>query len=217
MDTLLWYVEIALDYGFQMLPCVLVAALVFFCLIPWRKRRLTRRGLVSGSLREGALLLFVVFTMGLAALTLSPPGFWYQLLYGYPITFQFGLNHGFFWQITIIQDLLQMGSWSFFMLLGNLCMFAPLGFFPALLWSAPRWWKSALIGFCASAFVEVFQLFLPRSSDINEIILNTFGALCGFWLYLLLRRLAPRAAAKFKCRQLEVPDGRNTGDTAAPA
>ena len=56
MDTLLWYVEIALDYGFQM-PCVLVAALVFFCLIPWRKRRLTRRGPVSGSLREGALLL----------------------------------------------------------------------------------------------------------------------------------------------------------------
>lgn len=216
MDTLLWYVEIALDYGVQMLPCVLAAAVLFFCLRPWRRRRLARRGLYSGRAREGALLLFVVFTMGLAALTLSPPGFWYQVLNGYPVTFRFGLDHSFYWRITIFQDLIQMGSWTFFMLLGNVCMFAPLGFFPALLWDRPRWWRSALTGLCASAFVEVFQLFLPRSSDINDIILNTFGALWGYWLFLLLRRLAPKFTELFKCRQLEAPHGRDTGDRSAP-
>ena len=83
-----------------------------------------------------------------------------------------------------------MGSWSFYAP-GQSLYVRPPGLLSCSFVERPRWWKSALIGFCASAFVEVFQLFLPRSSDINDIILNTFGALCGFWLYLLLRRLSP--------------------------
>ena len=35
------------------------------------------------------------------------------------------------------------------------------------------------------------------------------GALCGFWLYLLLRRLAPKFTQRF---QVEVRYGRETGD-----
>ena len=48
MDTLLWYLAVSWDYVAQMLPCMLLAALVSFLLRPWRKKRLARRGLASG-------------------------------------------------------------------------------------------------------------------------------------------------------------------------
>ena len=67
MDTLLWYVAISWDYVAQMLPCMVLAALVFFLLRPWRKKRLARQGMASGGLREAALLFFVMFCAGLAA------------------------------------------------------------------------------------------------------------------------------------------------------
>lgn len=216
MDTFLWYIQTALDYGIQMLPCVVASAVVFFCVRPLRRRALAKHGLTSGWWREGAFLIFVVFCMGLAALTLSPPGFWYQVLNGYPVWFPDVLmDHSFYWEITVFRDLTQGGSWVFFMLLGNVGMFLPLGLFPALLWDRPSWYKSTLIGFGASTFIEVVQLLLPRSSDINDIILNTFGALCGFWVYLLLKRIAPKFTARFKLQKTEVPYGREAGNRTA--
>ena len=60
MDTLLWYWAVSWDYVAQMLLCMLLAALVFFLLRPWRKKRLARQGMASGKLRETALLFFVI-------------------------------------------------------------------------------------------------------------------------------------------------------------
>ena len=48
MDTLLWYVAISWDYVAQILPCLLLAALVFFLLRPCPKTRLARQGVASG-------------------------------------------------------------------------------------------------------------------------------------------------------------------------
>ena len=76
LDTLVWYWGNILDYFREMLPCMLLALAVFLVLAPSRRRRLEARGLVSGPWREGALLLFVMFCAGLAALTLFPAGFW---------------------------------------------------------------------------------------------------------------------------------------------
>lgn len=44
------------------------------------------------------------------------------------------------------------------MLLGNLSMFAPLGFFPALLWDGLGWRKALLTGVCNSLFVGITPL-----------------------------------------------------------
>ena len=80
MDVLLWYGEITWDYIKQMLPCAAGAAAVFFCLLPWRRKRLSAKMLRSLPIRETALLLFVLFCAGLAALTLFPSNFWGSLL-----------------------------------------------------------------------------------------------------------------------------------------
>jgi len=83
--------------------------------------------------------------------------------------------------------------------LGNIGMFIPIGFFSALLWRNGRWWKSALIGFLISFLVEFVQFFIGRSTDIDDIILNTTGALLGYWCYFILKLLSPAWIDKFHC------------------
>lgn len=218
MARLLWYLEITWDYLCQMLPCVLVAAALFFILRPLRVRKLARRGLTSSIRREGTLLFFVVFCAGLGALTLFQSGFWqwghwYWVFRGEsPVFFPVNYAHQLeALQIIPLQNILNgggSGSWARYMLWGNIILFLPLGFFPALLWRHPRWWKSMLCGLCPSLFIEVVQFFIGRSSDINDILLNTLGALIGYWLFLLLRRFAPRFVKTFICQQQEALYGR---------
>ena len=64
-------------------------------------------------------------------------------------------------------------------------------------------------GFCASFSIEFCQLFVNRSTDVDDLILNTLGAFAGGLIALLLRRLAPRFTKRF---QVEVQHGRETGD-----
>ncbi len=187
-----------------------VAAALFLCLYPVRKRRLAVLGRVSPARREGVLLLFLLFCSGLAALTLFPAGFWGNLLRGQLAWPKPGMGR-FFWRFTILRDL-SRGGWLRYMVLGNVIMFAPLGFFPALLWDRPRWWKGLLTGVCSSLFIEVVQLFIARGSDVNDIVLNTLGALCGFWAYLCLRRIAPTLVSSFQLQKMEVTHERSSGN-----
>ena len=209
METLWWYLENIWDYYLQMLPCMCIALTLFLLLRPWRQRRLARMHLASGPWREGGLLLFVMFAAGLAALTLFPAyfwtaGYWRAVLAGTrplfrPVDFKLQFQTI---QMNPLQEIFRAfrGPWVMFLMLANIGIFAPVGFFPALLWRNPRWWKSLLIGFGSSLVIEFIQIFIGRSSDIDDVILNTTGALVGFWIFLLLRLTAPRFTEKFQCQ-----------------
>ncbi len=209
-------------YLTEMLPLALVALGVLFVCRPWRKRRLARLGLASSRAREVVLAFFVAFCAGLAALTLFPGGFWdfSRLRYGG------GLWDGYrSWpeiverlemlpeMLTPFQEIARVfRAWAverpyvraqlWLLLLGNIVMFMPLGFFPALLWRRWRRWKSLLVGFWASFTIEFTQFFIGRFTDIDDVILNTAGALAGYGLYRLFRRLWPRAAEICKVREV---------------
>lgn len=207
-ETLWWYLENIVEYFFQMLPCMGIALLLFLLLRPRRQRRLRQKGLASGPAREGALLFFVLFCAGLAALTLFPAyfwttGYWRGVLDGTrplfpPVDFRLQLQT---LQLEPFQEIFRAfrGPWVMFLMLANIGIFAPVGFFTALLWREPRWWKSLLTGFCTSTAIEFIQLFIDRSSDIDDVILNTAGALAGFWVFWLLRAVFPNFTEKFQC------------------
>ena len=91
----------------------------------------------------------------------------------------------------------------------NALIFVPIGFFTNLLWRRPRWWKGMAVGFCVSLTIEFLQLFVNRSTDVDDLILNTTGAFLGGLIALLLGKLAPKLTRKF---QVEVRHGRETGD-----
>lgn len=75
---------------------------------------------------------------------------------------------------------------------GNVVLFLPLGFFEVLL--HPEFSRKKQLGFSAataavlSLFVEFAQLFNYRVPDVDDIILNTLGALLGALLCMLLQK-----------------------------
>ena len=217
MDDLLWYFEITLDYLKQMLPCMAIAAGCFLALLHHRRRGLYRRGLQSGVVREMGLLVFVLFCAGLAALTVFPSNFW--TVSHWQEAFQ-GLRP--FFPITPLSESVQyigwtptlfrgdrLGAWGFYMVLANALIFVPIGFFANLLWRKPRWWKGLAGGFCVSLTIEFLQLFVNRSTDVDDLILNTTGAFLGGLIALLLGKLAPKLS---RYLQVEVRLGRGSGD-----
>ena len=197
-----------LRYVRQMLPLGLIALVILLLLCPVRKKRLNRLGLSSPPWREAALDFFIVFAAGLAALTLFPANLWgyvFDRLFRSQAYFHSTWGGDLAWtdfypsweetaaQFAHLPHMLKpfeeisralnrKSYWLLFMLLGNIIMFMPLGFFPALLWRRWRWWKSLLAGFCTSSAIEFIQFFIGRSTDIDDVILNTTGALAGFWV-----------------------------------
>lgn len=214
MTRILYYLK-------EMLVVAIPAAIVFCGFWPYRRRALAGMGLRTKVWREIGLILFVMALFGVLAVTIWP------IYIREP-------NSGNTGNIILLVDrpnplynvnlipllmfldytkALRSGD-SFFVVLnflGNLAVFVPLGFFPALLFRAPNWRRSALVGFGTSVLVECGQYLVVRTTDIDDVILNTLGALCGYWIFLLLRRLAPGLTVKFICERVETTNGREAG------
>lgn len=194
--------EIA-SYLIQMALPALMGALLWATTRHWRRRRLARKGRRPGPYRERALLLFFMFLVGLLALTLTPAGFWDAVLNGrrpqLPPPLQGGVNLiplQRSWQLLCyyVRNDLWAAVWVNFP--GNVVMFMPVGFFAGLLSDKPRWWKGTLLTAGLSLFIEIFQLFISRGTDIDDLILNTLGGLLGHLAFLVLRRLSADVVTK---------------------
>lgn len=186
-----------LAYLWAMACGALPALAVFAALTPWRKRRLQARRLLSPGRREAALALFWMFCGGMAMVTLTPRWVVRSLvdcIRGY------GWNAGgsaFFQMGTVNLVPLRTLGFDLYILAGNVLLFVPLGFFAALLWRGYTWRRAAGTGLCITGMIECWQLCVGRAFDIDDILLNSLGVLWGFWLWLLLRRLAPGPAEGF--------------------
>ena len=79
-------------------------------------------------------------------------------------------------------------------LIGNVAMFIPLGIvWPAVFPQLDRHWKVITAGIGVSLTIEILQLpFFGRSSDIDDLILNSAGYLIGYGIWLLCHRPAKR-------------------------
>jgi glycopeptide antibiotics resistance protein len=73
-------------------------------------------------------------------------------------------------------------------ILGNIAVFVPFGFLLSLLWRGAGWRKAALSSAAASLVIELCQLTQTgRSTDIDDILLNTTGGLTGYMIYRLIK------------------------------
>lgn len=75
-------------------------------------------------------------------------------------------------------------------IIGNIAMFIPLGFFLPLLWK--RWqkgWKMAIVSLIIPLVIETTQLFIGRSVDIDDVILNAIGIVFGYGMWRLSEHL----------------------------
>lgn len=83
----------------------------------------------------------------------------------------------------------QLGFWAVALNLGgNVLAFVPFGvFLPLLVRRVRSLGKTLLLGFEFSLLVEITQLFSKVGSfDVDDILLNTLGVLCGYAVFYVL-------------------------------
>ena len=80
----------------------------------------------------------------------------------------------------------------------NVLLFLPLGLMLPLMWAKFGNCKAVIFaGATLSLIVELSQLINNRATDVDDLILNTFGTLLGFLIYkLILRTLRPMIPAE---------------------
>ncbi len=188
------------------LACGAVVALAaYLCLLPFRRKCLKGKRLYSPFVRETALVLFWMFSGGMAVLTVFPRWVVWSIM---------DVLHGYGWNVAGYPffalgnvNLVPFRTFapdihSLYILAGNIVMFVPFGFFAALLWRGWSWKRALPAGFAITLFVECCQLFVGRTFDIDDLLLNAFGVLCGYWLWKLLDKLFPRFCARFHVKPL---------------
>lgn len=166
---------------------VVLIALPFYLLIrkPWR----------TWSVREAALAVFVLFMVGLWMLTLGVP-------YKNPVTMISQAVHRIqageginLVPFRTIKSYIRFPDADLFLVnvVGNIVMFMPWGFGLVLLWKRKqRVWSVILHALGLTVFIEFVQLFVGRSVDVDDVILNFMGSCLGAALYFLLRKLFPK-------------------------
>lgn len=84
---------------------------------------------------------------------------------------------------------------------GNIVMFIPLGvIIPFFMKNARRWYKTALSSATVMLAVETAQLISMRGTfDVDDIILNTLGAVIGYVVFTVGNRTAERMKQEGGC------------------
>ena len=141
--------------------------------------------------REIALAAFVLFMAGLLVLALrgeyhAPANMWRAACRR--IATGEGIN---FVPFRSIQNYFRYYGPDGFLVnfMGNIVMFMPWGFGLPLLWKrCQRVWVVAAHSMALTLFIETVQLFVGRSVDVDDLILNFAGSCLGACVYFLLRR-----------------------------
>lgn len=84
----------------------------------------------------------------------------------------------------------KIGSKSFYYnVIGNIVLFAPLGYIVSNYLNAKKISHILLISTLISLTAELIQFKIGRAFDIDDILLNVVGAICGFLIYVSLQAI----------------------------
>ncbi|WP_066166044.1 VanZ family protein [Metasolibacillus sp. FSL H7-0170] len=169
-----------------------IESMLFYCMITlpiyvllrflWMRKRPTHKW------REIMMLLFFCFSISIFSQTILP-AYWIE---NGRIVFQIEqslfLRHNFTPFRTISLYIAQLNGplaeIAFYNLAGNIVLFIPFGFFIPLLWHKMRsMWKMLFMALAIPLFIESCQLFIGRSTDIDDVLLNTIAIIIGYILY----------------------------------
>ncbi|MFA6282409.1 MAG: VanZ family protein [Candidatus Omnitrophota bacterium] len=76
----------------------------------------------------------------------------------------------------------------------NIILFVPLGFLAPLIWPNLNKIKYAFLAWASfSLLIELSQLLNYRSTDVDDLLMNTFGAIIGYLLFRIFSRLTKRS------------------------
>lgn len=182
-----------LGYFLQAVPITIVVGIVYLILrFAFLKRKNRRIVWFSEIMR----LLFVCYLTGLCSLVILPANFW--LSFFDAIFFGWWEDMGAFFdfgEINLIPTIVKclsgdysLGSWVKEMIVGNIIMFMPFGFFLPFVVEKRNRRNALMISFVVPLVVEFLQLFLGRSFDIDDLICNFLGITIGFMIAGIIKK-----------------------------
>lgn len=72
-------------------------------------------------------------------------------------------------------------------IIGNIVIIIPYGIFLPMLWQKFRsFWRIALACLLLPVFIEIVQLFVGRTTDVDDVILNFTGGMIGAVLFKII-------------------------------
>ena len=190
-----------LPYRSMVFPFLVVCAITVPCWLAFRLYRRRTPGRRVSFTREFLLLIVVVYLSGLAVATLLPNRSSRLLAEGRGgIELRPNLA-----SLTCSSAYLPEGSTAQGFCIhnarGNIMLFFPLGVLIPLVLKRRRFWRVIQIAVAVSCTIEILQYLSSalgsyRAADINDVILNVFGACLGLVLVSLLQSLRGLGTAR---------------------
>jgi glycopeptide antibiotics resistance protein len=182
-----------LPYRSFAFPFLVLSAIAVPCWLVFRLYRLRTPGHRLSFQREILLLTFVVYLSGLATATLIPN-------HNSRLAAEAAVGidlHPNLASLTCSSAMLPRGSTARAFCIhnarGNVMLFFPLGILMPLVWTRLRFWRGILIAIALSFSIELGQYLSRawnnRTADVNDVMLNVFGAFLGLAFVFLLRLL----------------------------
>ena len=174
-------------YFFQAIPITLIVGIVYSII---RIAVIKKKKLGFSFGKELVKLLFVCYLTGLITLVILPANFWLKLFdgifYGWwnnfgPV-FSFGCFNFVPSVVKALSGELTLGSWVKTMLIGNIVMFLPLGFFLPFVSKKVNNKNIFILAALIPIAAELLQLIFGRSFDVDDLICNFIGIVAGYFI-----------------------------------
>ena len=197
MSKVLGYIVNTVPYILCSFPVIVLVRIIFIT-------RMKKKGLRVNWYHEVGLCLFIMFIAGVASQTVIP-----KLEIG---NASMGIINGnLSGGINLIPGMVFVDIYRecfvnhyplYFVInvLGNICLFLPIGFGIPLLWKDVSAKKVLLIALLSSLFIELCQFPQPRGADIDDLWINVLGAITGCAFYIFLNKSQHRFFEKFKLK-----------------
>jgi len=83
--------------------------------------------------------------------------------------------------------------------IGNIILFVPFGYFTSYYCKLnKKWYLGLFISLITSLTIEIIQMGIGRSFDIDDIILNVLGGFIGYLVYYFSEKIFNKYSDKFK-------------------
>lgn len=178
----------------QVIPITLLVGILY---IIFRFLKLKKNNSDINYKREILYLIFICYIVGLFNLVLVPINFWniiwYNIFYNFnenPFAGIFDFSYNFIPTIyKIIIGEYTPDNWVKAMIVGNFLMFIPMGILLSLCFENVNKKNIFKYAVLIPLAIEVLQLVVGRSFDIDDLVMNFLGIVIGYFIVELVKKL----------------------------
>lgn len=186
----------------QVVPITLIVGIIYCAL---RYAHIKKKGIENKLSNEIMRLLFVLYMTGLVNLIFVPeefwPFIWSHIFIGYSHS-EITLFGGEFNLVPIVVKLmsgkLTIGRWVLKMIVYNMLMFIPLGFFIPFIFNRINNKNIIKFALAVPIIIEIIQPIIGRSFDIDDILMNFAGIFIGYIVAKCVKKLTEKSKLKNK-------------------